>query len=184
MQASNPVQSSDTITTIDAIALRQLLESETVSLVDVREAGEHARERITGSRLHPLSRFDADTVRDLPEPIVLYCASGNRTMQAAKQIGEIGAIGDRRIYQLRDGISGWKQAGYRTEIDTRAPLPMMRQVQIIAGSLVLTGTLLAALVSPWFLLLTGFVGSGLLFAGATGFCGMAKLLAMLPYNRV
>jgi rhodanese-related sulfurtransferase len=181
MQTSTSAPSSGAVTAIDAIALRQLLESETVSLVDVREAGEHARERIVGSQLHPLSRFDAETVGNLPEPIVLYCESGNRTIQAAKQIG---AIGDRRVYHLRDGIAGWKQAGYRTEIDTRAPLPMMRQVQIVAGSLVLTGTLLAALVSPWFLLLTGFVGSGLIFAGVTGFCGMAKLLAILPYNRV
>lgn len=181
MQTSTSTLPSATVTTIDAIALRQLLESETVSLVDVREAGEHAREHIVGSQLHPLSQFDTEAVRTLPEPIVLYCASGNRTTQAAKQLG---AIGDRRIYQLRDGIAGWKQAGYRTEIDTRAPLPMMRQVQIVAGSLVLVGTLLAALVSPWFLLLTGFVGSGLIFAGMTGFCGMAKLLAILPYNRV
>lgn len=170
-----------TVQTIDAIALRQILESEMVSLVDVREAGEHARERIVGSKLHPLSSFDADAVRALPEPIVLYCASGNRSNQAAHKIG---TISDRRIYQLQDGIAGWKQAGYNTEIDRRAPLPMMRQVQIVAGSLVLAGTLLAAFVSPWFLMLTGFVGSGLIFAGVTGFCGMANLLAMLPYNRV
>ncbi len=181
MQASHSVGTPQTITAIDAIALRQILESETVSLVDVREAGEHARERIVGSTLHPLSSFDAETVRALPEPIVLYCASGNRSNQAAQKLG---AIGDRRIYQLQHGIAGWKQAGYKTEIDTRAPLPMMRQVQIVAGSLVLAGTLLAAFVSPWFLILTGFVGSGLIFAGATGFCGMAKLLAMLPYNQV
>lgn len=178
MQASTSV---GTAQTIDAVALRQILESETVSLVDVREAGEHARERIVGSALHPLSNFDASAVRALPEPIVLYCASGNRSSQAAQKLG---TIGDRRIYHLRDGIAGWKQAGYKTEIDLRAPLPMMRQVQIVAGSLVLTGTLLAAFVSPWFLILTGFVGSGLIFAGATGFCGMAKLLAMLPYNQV
>jgi rhodanese-related sulfurtransferase len=178
MQASTSV---GTAQTIDAVALRQILESETVSLVDVREAGEHARERIVGSKLHSLSSLDADAVRALPEPIVLYCASGNRSSQAAQKLG---TIGDRRIYHLRDGIAGWKQAGYKTEIDLRAPLPMMRQVQIVAGSLVLTGTLLAAFVSPWFLILTGFVGSGLIFAGSTGFCGMAKLLAMLPYNQV
>ncbi|MGK8251302.1 YgaP-like transmembrane domain [Moraxella lacunata] len=31
---------------------------------------------------------------------------------------------------------------------------------------------------------SGFVGAGLLFAGVTGFCGMARVLALLPYNRV
>jgi len=59
----------------------------------------------------------------------------------------------------------------------------MRQVQIVAGSLALTGALLAWLVSPWFIALSGFVGAGLLFAGITDTCMMALLLAKLPYNR-
>ena len=59
----------------------------------------------------------------------------------------------------------------------------MRQVQLGAGGLVLLGIVLAATVSPWFLLVTGFVGGGLLLAGATGFCGMARVLAYMPWNR-
>lgn len=43
----------------------------------------------------------------------------------------------------------------------------MRQAQIGAGSLTLAGALLGALVSPWFCLLCGLVGAGLLFAGLT-----------------
>ena len=39
-------------------------------------------------------------------------------------------------------------------------------------------------MSPWFLILTGFFGAGLLFAGLTGTCGMATMLAYLPWNRV
>jgi Protein of unknown function (DUF2892) len=59
----------------------------------------------------------------------------------------------------------------------------MRQVQIVAGSLVFTGTMLGAFVSPAFLLLSGFVGAGLMFAGITDTCAMAMLLAKLPYNQ-
>ena len=59
----------------------------------------------------------------------------------------------------------------------------LHRAQITAGALVLLGTLLGALVSPWFLLLSGFVGAGLTFAGLTGTCGMAMLLARLPYNQ-
>ncbi|WP_245586965.1 YgaP-like transmembrane domain [Pelistega indica] len=29
----------------------------------------------------------------------------------------------------------------------------------------------------------GFVGAGLLFAGITGFCGLARLLQGMPWNR-
>jgi len=43
--------------------------------------------------------------------------------------------------------------------------------------------LLAVAVSPWGLLLSGFVGAGLVFAGISGFCGMARLLAWMPWNR-
>jgi rhodanese-related sulfurtransferase len=60
---------------------------------------------------------------------------------------------------------------------------MMRQVQIVAGSLVLAGVLLGWLISPYFFGLAAFVGAGLTFAGISGFCGMAKLLAFLPWNR-
>lgn len=60
---------------------------------------------------------------------------------------------------------------------------MFRQVQIVAGSLVFVGTVLGAFVSPWFLILSGFVGAGLVFAGATNTCAMAMLLAKLPYNQ-
>jgi len=59
----------------------------------------------------------------------------------------------------------------------------MRQLQIIAGSLVLLGVLLGALVAPGFYALPGFVGAGLLCAGATGHCGMTRVLAIMPWNR-
>jgi hypothetical protein len=59
----------------------------------------------------------------------------------------------------------------------------MRQVQIAAGSLVLLGLALAAFVSPAWAALSAFIGAGLLFAGISGWCGMARLLALMPWNR-
>jgi hypothetical protein len=56
-------------------------------------------------------------------------------------------------------------------------------VQIVAGSLVLLGVLLGAVVAPGFYALSGFVGAGLLFAGVSGICGMARLLTVMPWNR-
>ena len=55
-------------------------------------------------------------------------------------------------------------------------------LQVAAGSLVLAGVLLAALVSPWFVALPAFVGAGLVFAGLSGTCGMAHLLRRMPWN--
>ena len=67
--------------------------------------------------------------------------------------------------------------------DSSQPLPLMRQVQIAAGSLALLGVILGYAVSSAFFLLSGFVGAGLILAGVTGFCGMARLLAIMPWNR-
>ena len=47
----------------------------------------------------------------------------------------------------------------------------------------LAGVLLGAFVWPGFYVLSGFVGAGLTLAGITGFCGMARLLAHMPWNR-
>jgi rhodanese-related sulfurtransferase len=51
-------------------------------------------------------------------------------------------------------------------------------VQIAAGLLVLTGVALGIFVVTGWLGLSAFVGAGLTFAGATGYCGMARLLMM------
>ena len=56
-------------------------------------------------------------------------------------------------------------------------------VQIVAGSLVAIGTMCGVLVSPWFLLLSGFVGCGLVCVGISDTCAMGMLLAKLPYDR-
>lgn len=48
-----------------------------------------------------------------------------------------------------------------------------RAVLILAGTITLTSAILVALVSPWFLLLTGFVGANLLQSAFTGFCPAA-----------
>lgn len=168
---------------LDPATLSDMLAHQAVTLIDVRESGEYAREHISTAQLQPLSAFQARQILDKnDDPIVLYCQTGNRSQQAAKLL--LQTNGDRPIYHLVGGLDAWKAADLPYRENKKAPLPIMRQVQIVAGSLVLGGTLLSAFVSPWFLLLTGCVGAGLLFAGASGFCGMAILLAKLPYNKV
>ena len=45
------------------------------------------------------------------------------------------------------------------------------------------GVILGVWVAPAVLGLSAFVGAGLMFAGISGWCGMAKLLALMPWNR-
>lgn len=54
-----------------------------------------------------------------------------------------------------------------------------RMVMRFAGSMVIVSVLLAQFVSPWWLLLTLFVGANLLQSSFTGFCPLAKVLRKL-----
>lgn len=171
----------DRLQTIDAKTLKRWLDAGTVDLVDVREPAEYAGEHIPGAILVPLSQFDLSQIpSDTHKKLILQCQSGTRSAQAAQKLL---ANGLEQVTHLQGGLTAWKQAGYATETNKNAPISLIRQVQIVAGSLVLLGILLGAFVSPWFLILSGFVGAGLTFAGITGNCTLAMLLAKLPYNR-
>ncbi|OKH24308.1 rhodanese-like domain-containing protein [Chroogloeocystis siderophila] len=171
----------DRLKTIDVHTLKQLLDRQAVNLVDVREPAENAREKIPGSVLMPLSNFNPADVPFAPEkPTVLYCRTGNRSAQAAQKLF---AAGVNEVEHLEGGLTAWIEAGYPTQVNKKAPISLMRQVQIVAGSLVLIGTLLGAFVSLWFLLLSGFVGAGLMFAGITDTCALGMLLAKMPWNQ-
>lgn len=152
-------------------------------LIDVRGADEHARERIPGACCIPLAQLaSAPQLRQANgRAIVFHCRSGMRTRANAAVLEAASAGGTAHV--VEGGIDGWKRAGLPVQRDPHAPLELNRQVQIAVGSLLVLGTALAAAVSPWFLLLTGFLGAGLLFAGLSGFCGMALLLAWMPWNR-
>lgn len=52
-----------------------------------------------------------------------------------------------------------------------------RAVLALAGTMILVSVALTALVSTWWLLLTGFVGLNLLQSSITGFCPAALVFA-------
>jgi rhodanese-related sulfurtransferase len=166
-----------TLQTIAPAAAKRLID-EGALLVDVREPDEYAREHVPGARNAPLSRLGA-----LPanaKAIVFHCRSGARTSANASRLA---ATVGCQAYVLEGGIDAWKRAGLPVAVDRDQPIEIMRQVQITAGSLVLAGVLLGIWVAPAFLALSGFVGAGLMFAGISGWCGMARLLGLMPWNR-
>jgi len=167
---------------MDAATLKSMLDAGDAILIDVREPMEYTREHIIGARHVPLSGFDmADFSGERDKVAVFHCASGRRTEANAQRIL---ATGFEEIYHLKGGLTAWKAAGLPVHLNRNAPIDLMRQVQIAAGSLVLAGVILGFLLSPWFFALSGFVGAGLTFAGVTGFCGLARILAVAPWNRV
>jgi rhodanese-related sulfurtransferase len=171
-----------TIHTIDALTLEKLLRKGDVTLIDVRELDEYRSERIEGSKLFPLSTFDLEKLPlEGNKPFVLTCRSANRSGQAAQRLL---AAGYTEVTHLQGGLNAWKEAGLPIKKQSNAPISLMRQVHIVAGSLVVAGILLGFLVAPGFFVLSGIVGCGLLFSGISDNCMMANLLAKLPYNQV
>ncbi len=157
------------------------------TIIDVRERDEFEAEHVEHSINVPLSHFASvapgvlNQLRD--RDVLILCRGGNRARLAAEQIAQLGYADKVKAKVYEGGILEWKRLGKPTIASRKHHLPIMRQVQLVAGSAVLTATLLGVYVNPWFLAVSAFFGAGLTFAGATGFCGMAVLLSKMPWNR-
>ena len=150
-------------------------------LIDIREADEFARRHIEGAVSLPLSALGTTPLPAVPGADVIFtCRSGMRT---AANAAKLKALVEGPAHVLSGGVDGWAAAGLPVATNLKAPIEIMRQVQITAGLLVLAGVLLGVLVAPGFVWLAAFVGAGLTFAGISGTCAMARLLALMPWNR-
>lgn len=151
------------------------------SVIDVRTGAEFEAEHIAGSRLIPLDQLEAhvDEVRAIPAPRLLLCRSGKRASTAKAALEKHHVSG---LSVVEGGLGAYVEAGGDT-VKGRAHLSLERQVRIAAGSLSLLGVLLGYFVHPAFLILSGFIGCGLIFAGITDWCGMGLLLAKMPWNQ-
>lgn len=171
------------VTEVTPELLESWLNNKEAVLVDVREDYEHAQEKIDGAVNRPLSKLDPSALRAEfgDKRVVFHCRSGKRSHDAATRF----AHPDETVFHLAGGIEQWKSSGHGVERAPGAPkLPLMRQVLLVAGSMVTLGVVLGVVLNPWFLLIAGFFGVGLTFAGATGWCGLAMLLGKMPWNRV
>jgi len=177
------MSSPQTITPRD---LHALLESRPQTiLLDVRTRAEFEGVHATGARNIPLQTItpaELSTDTSLPKnaPICLLCEKGGRATVAA---GHFLAAGLSNVLVVQGGTQAWIDAGLPVVRGESPVISIERQVRIGAGSLVLLGMILGTLVNPLFLILSAFVGAGLIFAGITDWCGMALLLAWAPWNR-
>ena len=168
-----------TASAVDPYAAKRLID-QGAELVDIREPDERARTFIPGSRHFPLSSLATAEWRGGTSPVIFHCRSGGRT---AANAARLAASTNRPAYHLSGGIDAWRSAGLPTMNDALQPIEVMRQVQIVTGLLVVTGVILGVMVAPGFYCLSALVGSGLVLAGVTGWCGMARLLGAMPWNR-
>ena len=152
-------------------------------LLDVRTSPEYAAAHVPGARLMPLNELKAEAFlakHEAGAPIYVLCQAGAR---AAKAIELFEDAGCTDCVLVEGGTQAWIDAGLPVHRGVSRVLPLMRQVQIVVGSLSAIGAILALAVNSWFAIVPLFLGGGLLFAGVTGKCGMALLLAKMPWNR-
>lgn len=167
---------------VDPITLKGWLDKGEAVLIDVREPAEYAAENIPGARLLSLASLTSRTLPDISDKkLVVHCKAGKRGHMACEKL--LAEVPDLEVYNLEGGISAWLQEGQSVNASGKFFLPLDRQVQLTIGMGVLLGSILGFRVDSKFFLLSGFFGAGLTFAGLTGTCGLAMLLARMPWNR-
>lgn len=154
------------------------------TLIDVRTPVEYAEAHLANSLLMPLDTLDAAAVKAAAAtdaPCVIICQSGKRAQRAFETLQ---AAGCANLVILDGGVAAWQAAGLPLIRSAKKRLPLMRQVHLTIGVCVLSSSILAFTTDTRFALVAAFFGAGLTLAGATGWCGLAMLLAKMPWNKV
>ena len=154
------------------------------TIIDVRTPGEYEAEHLPGSHLLPLDEVDAAALGRLGlgkrGEFYILCQTGGRALRAAEKLGAAGVEG---CFVVEGGLEACRAAGLGIVKGESRVLPLMRQVQIVIGLVSATGSALAIWRHPMFALIPLFMGLGLLFAGLSGTCGLALLMAKMPWNK-
>jgi rhodanese-related sulfurtransferase len=173
---------------VQTISPQQLLEQirsgQPVELIDVRTPAEFREIHVECARNEPLERLDvarlvADHREGSGHPVYVICRSGSRGKQACEKLLN---AGHALVINVEGGTLACEAAGLSVVRGKKA-ISLERQVRIVAGAMVVAGAALGFFVHPYFVGLSAFVGAGLIFAGVTDTCGMALILARMPWNQ-
>jgi rhodanese-related sulfurtransferase len=172
-------------TTISPSRLNELNNAgEKLELIDVRTPVEYRELHVEFARNVPLDQLNPSSViaarsGTADQPLYVVCRSGGRSEQACDRFVQAGYT---NVVNVEGGTLACEQAGLPLVRGAKA-MSLERQVRIAAGSLVLTGVILAYFVHPYLIGISAFVGAGLVFAGITDTCGMGMILARMPWNQ-
>jgi sulfur-carrier protein adenylyltransferase/sulfurtransferase len=105
------------IAEVDVVRARELLSAaDRPLLVDIRELEEWSEGRIPGAVHIPRGNLESrieQAAPDKTQPIVVYCAAGNRSVFGAKSLEELGY---ENVVSLAGGYVDWKRSGFDTEL--------------------------------------------------------------------
>ena len=150
-------------------------------ILDVRSAMEVSQTHIDNSINIPMDMISAKIgeLSQSKQNYLVLCHSGNRAAMAADMLMQSGI---HNVKVIEGGIARWEKEKLPV-IKGPGGISLERQVRVIAGSLILTGIILAWLVNWGAIFISVFVAGGLVYAGITDNCLMGMLLMKLPYNK-
>jgi len=156
-------------------------------LLDVRSPDEYRSGHVRGALSLPLDELDITDlaqhtgIRGIGTEVPLYvaCHSGLRAQQAAEKLY---TAGRRNLILLQGGTEAWRKEGLPIRRSGSA-LSLEQQVQVAIGTLLILKVLFGFTVHELFFVLGALIGAGLITAGLTRWCGLAQLIARMPWNR-
>lgn len=178
------------------VVFERLQQGAACRIVDVRTGAEFEGAHLKDSINQPLDQFNPSAWASVPAQagadhsaagafsptgaLYILCQAGGRAARAGQMLQKAGVP----CFVVEGGLDAWLAAGFPVERGTGRVLPLMRQVQIVVGLVSGAGSALALWKDPLFAWIPLCMGAGLLFAGLSGTCGLALLLARMPWNRV
>jgi rhodanese-related sulfurtransferase len=156
---------------------------ESVNLIDVRMPFEFQNKHLQGSRNRPLDRLDPSSLlgeRSISSdhPVYVVCRSGARSKKACEYLLSSGLS---HIVNVEGGIIACEAAGMQV-IQGNVSIPLHGQVQMIVGTLVTIGAVLASYGQVYGAMIAGLMGAGLLHSGTTDTCVLGSFLSKMPWN--
>lgn len=156
-------------------------------IIDVRTPSEYHSGHIDGARLLPLDDLHPKDLKAQVDEastksnatLYITCQGGARARQAAERLIDVGF---HNVALVEGGTQAWDRAGLPMKRCGNT-ISLERQVQIAVGSLIVLKVVFGFTVHELFFALSALIGSGLIVAGITRWCGMARLIARMPWNR-
>jgi rhodanese-related sulfurtransferase len=169
------------IKSVTPAELAKLQKQAAVHLIDVRTPAEFAALHAKGAANIPLDKLEPGALASCNgDPVYFICKSGKR---AEKAIDKLREAGYSNVWLVEGGTDAWHTGGHPVTRGKGRAIGLEQQVRIVAGSMALIGAVVVLAGQPLGLALVGLVGAGMVYAGVTDTCGMAMLLAKMPWNQ-
>lgn len=172
--------------TISVKKLAELQSKQSVTILDVRTPAEFQSVHASQARNFPLESLDTTKILEQhaesnEQPLYVLCKAGTRAKKACEKLEQ---AGHQNVIIVDGGTDAWVAADLPRVVG-RQTMSLERQVRIAAGSIAFIGSVLAIVTNNvYFAGIPAFIGAGLTFAGVTDTCGMAMVLARMPWNQV